>query len=82
MGALLPLEPSDRAASQNTLCLLRWPTLIIAFIAVQIIAASLYWRNRRSQRVGRWLPATLLVGFLSLLVGISIAVAILLLLLL
>ena len=81
MGASLLPEPLALAASQNTLCLMQWPTLIIVLVAVQIIAASLYWRNRASHRVGRWLPATLLVGFLSLLVGISIAVAILLLLL-
>ena len=79
MGALLPLKPIQPAAPQNTLCLLRWPTLIIAFTAVQIVVAYLFWRKRQYQRVGRWLPATLLVGFFSLLVGISIAVAILLL---
>lgn len=73
--------PPESAASQNILCLMQWPALVIVFVAVQIIVASVYWRNRQSQRVGRWLPATLLVGFLSLLVGISIAVAFLLLLL-
>jgi hypothetical protein len=80
MGALPLTELPAIAAQQNTLCALGWPTLVFALVAVQIVAASLYWRNRGSDRVGRWLPATLLVGFLSLLVGISIAVAILLLL--
>ena len=73
-----PLEP---AASQNILCLTQWPALVIVFVAVQIIVASIYWRNRRSQRTGDWLPATLLVGFLSLLAGVSIAIVVLFLLL-
>jgi hypothetical protein len=77
--ALLP-QPPQPAASLSILGLMCWPILVIVFVAVQIVAASLYWRNRRSQRVGRWLPATLLVGILSLLVGISIAVVVLLLL--
>jgi hypothetical protein len=81
MGASLLPEPPALAVSQNTLCLTQWPTLIIVFVAVQIIAASVYWRNRASHRLGRWLPATLLVGFLSLLVGLFIAIAIVFLLL-
>jgi hypothetical protein len=70
--------PPQPTASLNILCLIGWPALATVFVAVQILAASLYWRKRRSQRVGRWLPATLLVGFFSLLVGIVIALAILL----
>jgi hypothetical protein len=75
--SVLPVPPAF-AALQYVMWLLPSPTLIIAFAAVQIMAAYLYWRNRRSQRLGHWLPATLLVGFFSLLAGYFIAIAILL----
>ena len=75
--SVLPVTPAF-AASQYVMWFLRSPTLIIVFAAVQIMAAYLYWRNRRSQRLGHWLPATLLVGFFGLLVGVFIAIAVLL----
>jgi len=79
--SLLPGPPGS-AASQDTLCLImQWPTLLIAFIAVQTVAAYLYWRNRRSHDLGHWLPETVLVGFISLLLGIIIVIAMLFLLL-
>jgi hypothetical protein len=73
------VEHSPPIAPRVTSRLLRWPTLALAFITLQIIMAALYWRKRRNPGVGRWLPATLLVGFLSLLVGIVIAILSLLL---
>jgi hypothetical protein len=81
MSPALRPQPPQPAASLSILGLMCWPILVIVFVAVQILAASLYWRKRRSQRVGRWLPATLLAGFFGLLVGLFIAIAILFLLL-
>ena len=75
--ALQP-QPPQPAASLSILGLMCWPILVMIFVAVQILTASLYWRNRASHRLAHWLPETVLVGFFSLLVGVFVAMAILL----